>query len=260
MTSVEQTTPAEAIPAVVAALAKGLALVLGGRLVGVYLGGSFSMGDFAAASSDYDILVILDDDLTPLDLDAVATLHRGLVEEYPDAVRLEGDYAPRRLLVAQGTTAPIPGVLGGRFEADVSEIMLSADNIANMRSEGIAVHGPPAFEVLPAVTPDEVREAVRGFITDDVTAGSTELEAASEILNLVRSLRALESGQPATKSQGAAWALAHLDVRWHPIVCRALALRDGVPVDDSDRTLRNALPELAEVARSLADRWPYKAE
>ena len=48
---------AQVIPSVVVALAEGLARVLGPRLVGVYLGGSISMGDFAPATSDYDVLV-----------------------------------------------------------------------------------------------------------------------------------------------------------------------------------------------------------
>ena len=44
-------TDTQLVPAAVKVLASGLAHVLGSRLVGVYLGGSASMGDFVPATS-----------------------------------------------------------------------------------------------------------------------------------------------------------------------------------------------------------------
>jgi hypothetical protein len=117
---------AQVIPPVVAALADSLARVLGKRLVGVYLGGSISMGDFAPATSDFDVLIVTEGHLAPQDIRAIDALHRRLARDDSDARRLDGDYAPRHLLVPQGTRAPVPGFQRGHFAPDVQEIMLSA--------------------------------------------------------------------------------------------------------------------------------------
>jgi streptomycin 3"-adenylyltransferase len=243
---------ARVVPRVVAALADGLARVLGERLAGVYLGGSISMGDFVRATSDFDVLIVTEGHLTPKDICAIDELHRRLATEYPDAQRLDGDYAPRHLLVPQGTSAPVPGVQRGQFEPDVREIMLSADNVANMRDSGITVYGPPADTVLPAVTPAEVRAAVLDMLQEGPGPCATEEDAAAEVLNLARSLCALETGQPTTKSQGAAWALAHLDEQWHEVIRRAEAIRRGQPVAADDARLRTAL---SAMERALRPRW-----
>jgi hypothetical protein len=240
------------VPAVVRELATGLASILGKRLIGVYLGGSFAMSDFVAGTSDYDLLVVVEGDLTVADLDAFEALHRQLAKADAEASRLEVDYVPRHSLVPSGTTAPVPGFYDGRFRRDIGEIMLSADNIANMRWHGIVLHGPPASQILPAVTPDDVRAAARRMVLDGAGECADEREAASELLNLARSLSAIETGQPATKSEGAAWAFGHLEGRWHPVLRRALEVRRGAPVRDEDRTLRDAVPEFARVALGMA--------
>jgi hypothetical protein len=240
------------IPRAVGAFAAGLLAVFRERLNGVYLGGSYAMGDFTD-SSDYDVLVVVEGDLSAGDLDALEALHERLDREDPDAQRLEVDYAPCHLLVPSGTTAPVPGVYDGRFQRDVAEIMLSADNLANMRCHGIAVYGAPASEILPDITLDDVRAAARQMALDGVGPCADEREASAELLNLARSLASMETGQPTTKTQGATWALAHLEDRWHPVVERALAVRRGAAVADSDRAVRDGLPELAALARIMAN-------
>ncbi len=211
------------------------------------------MGDFAAESSDYDILVVIEDNLTPTNLGGISDLHQRLLQDHPDAWRLEGDYAPRHLLVPEGTRRPVPGFGHGLFEAHPPEIMLSADNIANMRLHGIVVHGPPASDILPLVAPDQVRAAALGMLLATVDECSTEAEAASELLNRLRSRCAWETGLPTTKSQGVEWAVRHLDVQWHAVIRRAEAVRRGAATEEADGTLRVALPELIRLAQSIHD-------
>jgi hypothetical protein len=240
---------AEPIPPVVQMLADRLVQALGSRLVGVYLGGSASMGDFVAASSDYDVLVVTEGALTAAELDVLDTLHQHLLADDPDAARLEGDYAPRHLLVPQGTSAPVPSFGSGRLTPDEQEIMLSADNIANIRESSIAVYGPPASTVLPTVTPVDVRAAVLEMLQEGPDHADSERDAAAEVLNLVRSLRALETGRPTTKSEGVAWALAHLDTQWHEIVRQADRIRRGAAVSEDDTQMRSALSTMDHALR-----------
>ncbi len=208
------------VPAVVDTLADRVRAVLGDRLIAIYLGGSFATGDFVDGSSDYDLLVVVRDELMSADLSALTTLHA----------------APR------GTTRPAPFFRAGRLE-ERTEYMLSADNIADLREHGITVFGVPPGDVLPEVTPEDVRDAVRAMLADEPSS-ETERVAADEILDLARSLAALETGHPASKTEGVRWALAHLDAKWHPPVRRADHVRRGAAVDEGDTSLRRALSEM----------------
>jgi hypothetical protein len=172
------------------------------------------------------------------------------LEEHPDALRLEGDYAPLHQLAPSGTTAPVPAFRAGIFDADVQEIMLSSDNLANMREHGLVVYGPPASEVLPPISPDDVRAAVLEMLREGPDTVDSEQDAAREILSLVRSLWSLESGRPATKSEGVAWAIRELEPRWHAAVLRAADVRLGAIVAEGDRQLQEAFPELDAALRA----------
>lgn len=224
--------------------------MLGKRLVGLYLGGSYVMGDFVEASSDYDVLVIVAERLTEHELGQLEDLHQRLCEAFPDAVRLEGDYVPRELLLATGTTEPVPLFLNGILRTDVQEIMLSADNVANMRENSIAVFGPPARTVLPEPSREDVRRAAREMIQEGPEHCPTEQQAATEVLNLVRAMRSMDTGRPATKADGVEWALQHLEANWQALVRRADQVRRGAPTQPADHELRQALPAFYQAVRA----------
>lgn len=231
-----------AVPPVVVAFADRLHDLLGERLLAVIVGGSWSMGDFVDGQSDLDLLVVISDELSPGDLAQLATLHKTLLAERPESRQLEGDYVPRAWLISTGSTRAAPFFRHGRLQPR-PEMMLSADNIANMRLDGIAVYGPRPAALLPEVTAQEVRDAVRAMVRDEPAAAS-ERAAAQEIVDLVRSLCAIETGSPTTKSDGVRWALEHVSPRWHPLVLRADEIRRGSPANEDARTLRRALADM----------------
>lgn len=206
-------------------LAAGLSRILGQRLVGVYLGGSLSLGDYCEAASDLDFLVVTRGPLSPEDLLALETLHRELLATQPAARRLEGDYAPQECIVPEGTTIPVPGCRRGVFLPDEDEIMLSADNVYNLRENGITFAGPPPTQVLPPVSPDQVRAAVREMLAGGSECPDRPEEQADDLLGLFRSLCALETGRPTTKSQGAEWVRSRVDPQWLPVIDAALEVR-----------------------------------
>jgi len=239
-------------PAVVSTFADELRRLLGDRLIGVYLGGSFSAGDFVEGSSDYDLLVLVATPLSPDDLAALSALHGRIMRAYPDAQLLEGDYVPLDWLIPEGTREPTPWFHGGRLQPN-PEFMLSADNIADLRTDSIVLTGPPAEDVLPRVTPMQVRAAVREMLADLETP-TNEAEAADEILDLLRSMRALETGAPATKSAGVQWGLTHLDPQWHLLVEQADATRRKAAVLTGEDTLRRGLERLRRLLLDTASR------
>jgi hypothetical protein len=98
------------------------------------------------------------------------------------------------------------------------------------------------------VSAEQVREAVRQMLRESPEC-PTELKAANEILDLVRSYRALETGVPATKSEGLRWGLVRLDSALRPHLRRADPVRRGALVASDDRTLRDGLDEVRAALR-----------
>jgi len=232
------------VPLVVSELGRRLRDVLGRDLVGVYLGGSFVMDDFIDATSDYDVLVLIRRPLTASRVAALRRMHDQLVRARRDAARLDGDYVPAPWLVPTGTRRPVHFFRRGRLRAR-PEFMLSADNVANIREDGIAVVGPPAKRVLPPVKPDQVRAAARAMLHERASL-RTEAAAAEEILGALRSMSAIETGKPTSKTDGVRWGLAHLDRKWHPLIRGADAVRRGRPKGTTD-----LLGQAAALTRSL---------
>jgi hypothetical protein len=235
------------------ALTRGLEAVLGQRLLGLYLGGSAPMGGFEPASSDLDFLAVIDGPLTAGEAEAIEKLHHRLHRDVPYGDRLEGDYAPRQVLVPEGTTEPTPGCWEGRFVPQFQDIMLSADNLANVRDHGIAFHGPDPRELLPQVSPDHVRAAARAMLEEEPEASLTAERTAHEILNELRSLRSIDTGAPSTKDEGAAWAMQRLPPRWHRTIHAALAIRRGAGSAEDERVVLQDRPALH--AAALAAGW-----
>ena len=228
-------------PAIVRAFANAVHAVLGDRLVGVYLGGSYAMGDFIDGSSDYDLMVVVDAPLDRRDVEMLERAH-ATIAGLPGFERLEGDYAPQAWLTPTGTSQPVDWFRAGRIRAE-RELMLSADNIANMREQGIVVFGEPPTNVLPRVSIEDVRAAVRAMLADQ-DASATERQAADEIVSLLRSMRALETGGPTTKSDGIRWGLEHLAPDRRVLIQEADRLRRGGVADETRSTLRDALTAL----------------
>jgi hypothetical protein len=240
----------ESIRRTLRALRQGLVPILGDRLVGLYFGGSLANGDFCD-SSDLDFLVVTRGELNMEDALALGLLHRDLLNGYPDAARLEGDYTPLEFLVPEGTTEPVPGCERGVFLPKVGEIMLSADNISDMRENGMTVYGPDPREILPVVGPEQIRAAVREMLDEGPGAADTPVEAAAAVLNLVRSACSMQTGLPVTKPGGARWGLANLASEWHPLIRAASAIRCGQASQADTELVTELLPRFDRYIRKL---------
>ena len=68
-------TPYDDVNAILTQLSAGLPELLGEQLVGLYLTGSLTYGDFDPGSSDIDFLAVLSKELSDEQLHAIRTLH-----------------------------------------------------------------------------------------------------------------------------------------------------------------------------------------
>src|SRR5579862_2913059 len=96
---VREPTPFAGLNAVLAHLTDKSGEILGDNLIGLYLQGSFAVGD-ADEMSDCDFMAVIARDLTSEERDALQAMHAAIhdLPHEPWRGRLEGSYAPAAII------------------------------------------------------------------------------------------------------------------------------------------------------------------
>ncbi len=223
-----------AVNAVLAELVREIRAILGPELVGVYLYGSLSLGDFDPASSDVDFLAVTRDTLSSEALAALGALHARLVMSMlPYANKLEGWYFTRPALRYPVPDEPQQATIGADWPFGLQApgaVWVIERHI--VREHGLTVFGPPPRELIDPVTPEALRAAT-SFLLRDFWAlqldGPDWLRTrdyqAFAILTMCRALHTLHTGRLVSKPVAATWAQQHLTPPWPALIIQALAWR-----------------------------------
>lgn len=231
-------------------LASGVRAILSANLVGVYLTGSFALGD-ADAASDCDFLVVTAGRVGRDEKRALQRLHRDIPTRpgyWPH--NLEGSYAPRPDLETPLTLGrPWLYVNRGSRELEWSPHCNTEDVRWVLRERPFIVDGADprrfACEIPAAVLQRRMQPQIETFLDDLLTWASFDLswtqryavEAAS------RMLYTLERGKVVSKSQALDWAAAELPAGWRDLIDQVRA----------DRLVRwDEPPRPGSVERTLA--------
>jgi Domain of unknown function (DUF4111)/Nucleotidyltransferase domain len=209
----------------------GVQWVLGPELVALYLTGSFALGD-ADEGSDVDFLAVTGEPLTEAQREAVQTLHREIFDlPSPWAQHLEGSYFPAALLrETDPLHTPIPYLDNGSRTLEDSD----HDNSLVVRwvtcNHGLALYGPPALELIEAVTPEALKTEILTTLHRWGTALLAEPDGLNNgwrqpyvVMSIARMLHSISTGAIHSKRAGTEWASRHLDPRWTPLLERAWA-------------------------------------
>jgi streptomycin 3"-adenylyltransferase len=228
----DETAPPE-VPAFIDRVVDLLRRRLAEDLVSVIVHGSLAMGDFHPPKSDIDVLAVSSRRLAAAERIGLLRDLAGLHTYRPTRPGLEFS------LLSQADLSPFvhPSPFEVHFSAShVARIRqgwvppphaVDADLAAHLtvaRVRGIAVHGLSPHMALPAISPDLY---IASVMTDaeQILHDETVLAAPTYgVLNLCRTLQLLEAGGHivASKAEGAAWALTHLDSVFHPLIAAAL--------------------------------------
>jgi len=236
-------TPYPDVNAVLHLLLEQVRAILGPDLVGLYLYGSLSSGDFDPVSSDIDFVVVTMRELSGDTLVALRAMHAWIAASgLPWATKLEGSYIPRTALRRHDPANARHPSIGVDWDFGIgphgSDWVIQRHII---REQGVVVCGPSPRTLIDRVTLDEVRGAVIDMVLGFWAAQAQGPEPewlhprdyqAFAILTMCRALYAVERGGIASKPVAAAWACAALDPRWSPLIERALAWRHDARPDD----------------------------
>jgi predicted nucleotidyltransferase len=239
-------TPYPEVKALLFTLLASVQAILREKLVGFYLFGSLSQGDFDPDSSDVDFLVVTTEELSGPVLDDLREMHaRIAASDNPYARRLEGSYTPRDAVRRYDPRNAVHPTIGVDWNFGVG---LHESNwifeYHIVREHGVVLWGPTPKTLIDPVSPSELRAAVCKQLRSAWVPRLTALEwlrprhyQAFAILTLCRALYTLTYGTVVSKPRAAAWACRSLDPRWRPTIERALIWRREHEPDDVTDTL-----------------------
>jgi hypothetical protein len=224
--------------------------VLGGKLLGLYLWGSYVVGDFDPRISDLDLLGALAADLDAGEFAALEAMHEALAQDYPPwRGRIEVRYATVATLDRPAAGGEIVSISPGEpLNRRRSDERWRIDWYV-VRERGIALHGPPP-EALLAPIP---REAFVASVRENIASSGDWLDHlrghrghAYAILLMCRALRATTHGDQLSKPAAGHWAQGALP-EWADLIGRAIGWRTapedapGAPPDAETRRFVEAV-------------------
>lgn len=248
-------TPFPALNDVLRELVAGIRGALPENLRGVYLVGSFAVGD-ADEHSDVDFLVATERRVSAGEQAALQELH-GRLFDLPVAwaQHLEGSYAPApSLRRVDPARQPFFYLDNGARELVWDAHCNTALSRWTLREHGIALAGAPPATVVDAVAADDLSAEARRKL-EETAAWAREAEGMLTrweqpyiVLSCCRMRYTLEHGRIVSKREAGTWALETLDERWRPLIAAALADRP----DPWERVRQQAPAEAAAETAAFA--------
>jgi predicted nucleotidyltransferase len=244
---------------IIEAVTGAITATTGQALVGLYLCGSLTTGDFDERISDIDLLAVLSSEVSPDLAVHLQRMHDALVEDNPSwRGRIEVVYVSISGLANFRAMPPQLYVISAGEPFHV--LNATTDWIITWypaHHSGIALVGPPATEVVPITSLEEYARAVRSYtrrfrerLADDATPGSQ----AFVVLTMCRGLYTCVHGEPASKLKAAAWAQKELP-EWAGLIRDAITWRQHqweVHQADGRATVPTVRRFIAEIAERVA--------
>jgi len=227
-------TPYPDLNAVLQVLVGSIRENLGGNFVGVYLQGSFAVGDFDL-HSDVDFIVAIEEELSSNQVDMLQVMHGRIYDlESHWAQHLEGSYFPKEILRTIDRRGKELWYLDNG-----SRSLVQSDHCNSIlvrwvvRESGIALAGPPAESLVDSIPVEKLRQDILntiivwgGEILAEPERYNNRFYQTYIVLNLCRMLHDLVNGFPGSKRAGAEWAKMILDPKWIGLIERTW---DGRP-------------------------------
>jgi len=245
---IRRMTPYQDVNGALVMLAEGLRDLIGDNIVGLYLTGSLTYGDFSPATSDIDFLSIMKRPFSPEEFDGVKALHERIGRAFPKWVeRMEGSYITMAMLAEapppQKPRAPRPYINEGKFwQPDPVYGNEWTINLHVLYEKGVALLGPDPRTVIAPVGIDAVKEASRMDLTEewipkleDVAFFENSHYQAYMILTLCRILYRARHSDIASKRVAAAWAKKEFGQPWSDLIQEAEDWRYGIRINAASR-------------------------
>ena len=221
-------------------LGEGLKSLLGAQLLGLYLTGSLTYGDFDRNSSDIDFVVILEKLLSKDQIQKIQDLHTKIGSSYPKwSNRIECSYLTRKMLL--DTTTPLeprPYVNEGNFWESAyygDEWLL---NLHALYVCGVPVFGPKPNELIGPINIELVRETSKKNLLQEwvprLNGPSDFFDSHRQVYAVFTFCRILHrnfNDEIASKRMAATWVKKTYGEPWQSLINQAEEWRPGQEIN-----------------------------
>ena len=217
--------------------------ILKSNLVGIYLHGSYVLGSYNEKTSDLDYIVVVHRPLTITEKQQLMTVT--INQLWPLAPQKGLEFHVMLLSSTQHFVHPCP------FDFHFSKYHYQhyqknperylhemqgvdsdlAAHLTIMHAAGQVLLGPAIDEVFGPVPASDYWDSIKSDI-ENATVSIYE-QPMYTILNLCRVLAYRQDGLILSKQTGGEWGIAHLPVRWQPLIDQALSVYAGQAPDES---------------------------
>jgi hypothetical protein len=201
--------------------------IIGNNLIGIYLMGSLTYGDFNPANSDIDLITVVKDPLSPEQLTHLKQLHLQVETEYEKwKKRIECSYVSQHMLSSiTPPQNPRPYFGEGIFYPEAPYGNEWIINQYLLYNHGIALVGPDFKTLLKPIEMKDVRKACIRDLFQEWEPKINDLEWLSNshyqsyiVLNLCRILYTVNCREIASKKASAAWVKREFGPCWNELI------------------------------------------
>ncbi len=249
----KQATPYPDLNNVLNDLVDSAQKVLDDNFVGVYLQGSFAIGDFDL-HSDVDFIMATKEALSINQIEALQAIHERIYRlDSPWAQHLEGSYFPREVL--RHITEPRAKLW---YLDNGARSLIKSDHCNTrivrwvVRENGVTLAGPAPKTLIDPISVKLLRNEISAVITgwgqniiDHPDRYNNRFYQSFIVLSYCRMLHDLYQGFPGSKQAGARWAKNNLDPSWSDLIDRtwdarpnpSISVRQPADAEDFEKTL-----------------------
>jgi predicted nucleotidyltransferase len=206
--------------------------VLGKRLIGLYLYGSATAGDFDMDISDIDLLAAVASDITETEFSKLEEMHNNFAQKHPRwRDRIEVAYLSLHGLQTFKTERSQIVVISPGEPLNVHDA--GYDWLINwyvIQENGITIFGPNPTSLIPKISKDEYIEWVKkqtALWTErakEYAEQSPRASVAYAVLTMCRAMYAVCHGQQVSKNRAVSWVKKEFP-QWAALLDLAIAWR-----------------------------------
>lgn len=237
-------TSYDEINKLLAVLSSGISTIFAEKLIGIYLFGSLSYGDFNPDSSDIDLVTILRHSASAHEIQKLKELHTQVEQQFPEwAKRIESSYTPQDMLSSTLPPGSRPYYGEGILYLDAEYGNEWIINLYLLYHHGIAIRGP-AFNSL--VQPIKIKDVQEACIRDLFKEWEPKLRKPEWldnphyqsylVLNLCRILNTVINATTLSKKKSAEWVKSAYP-EWKNLIETAEDWHYGVEMKEKEETL-----------------------
>jgi hypothetical protein len=227
----DEPTPFADLNGVLDQLLEGIRASLGPNFCGLYLQGSFAIGD-ADAYSDVDFIVATNDEVSDEELERLQGLHDRLFAlDVAWAQHLEGSYVPTASLRRKDADRRTYLFLDNGATELVHDNHCNTDVVRwVLREHGVRLAGPDARTLIDPVTAGQLNREMLATVDEYVEWAPEPTKAGRMsrwkqpylVTTLCRILHTLETGRVSTKRASLEWSREALPSEWRSLIQQAL--------------------------------------